>query len=585
MVRSGAGDGSEVHEDHVAFLRRTRRLPGEDFVRVCLAPEREISPAPEEGERVIFRAPLSLERSGAASVVGTAEGSANTRRVDPRAELQLAMERNAQEAREEREEAAAAKAAQEEAHEAAKAQADAATKAQAYAAAKAQAEEAAHGQTPQLVIPLRAVPPAPEVSAAPEGAGGDQPTMERKGDYHNLRAAAFNSHVRELAQRTADLSESQKANTALQQQLGEAQTALRAKEEECSKVAQERDRLAKKLADQEELHKAALQAAKDSEATLQAEYETQAMNWADTERALNDGYGQIEDMVDEYFPGYAIVASQAIEAHREERRQAGVEIEPNARRSLDEQLLAIQAHLAQLATFRQEANEELVAVRPALIYRAAAIANYTDTSIFIPELNEEGTEMPPDFLAGPLAQCQSSLSSHQSAGHVADACAPLCRHATCLPGLPLVAWMPRAMPRAAPHLSHSVSLSLLPWISPSPRNQAPPSPPLAVAAPTATASPLRQAQELHLLALKPSAEPCMPERPVEPSSSPSSPPTAVDPHRCLIDLSASPSSPSSPSSPLTSPSFMSPPSSWPPQLAHAHVNALSSFPASQRHRL
>ena len=40
----------------------------------------------------------------------------------------------------------------------------------------------------------------------------------------------------------------------MQQQLGEAQTALRAKEEECSKAAQERDRLVKELADQATRH-------------------------------------------------------------------------------------------------------------------------------------------------------------------------------------------------------------------------------------------------------------------------------------------------------------------------------------------
>ena len=32
-----------------------RRLPGKNFVRVRQAPAREISPGPEEGERVIFR--------------------------------------------------------------------------------------------------------------------------------------------------------------------------------------------------------------------------------------------------------------------------------------------------------------------------------------------------------------------------------------------------------------------------------------------------------------------------------------------------------------------------------------------------
>ena len=60
----------------------------------------------------------------------------------------------------------------------------------------------------------------------------------------------------------------------MQQRTGEAQTTLRAKEAECSTVAQERDRLAKQLADQEKSHKAALQAVKDSEAALQAKYET-----------------------------------------------------------------------------------------------------------------------------------------------------------------------------------------------------------------------------------------------------------------------------------------------------------------------
>ena len=60
----------------------------------------------------------------------------------------------------------------------------------------------------------------------------------------------------------------------MQQQLGEAQTALRTKEEECRKAAEERERLAKQLADQAELHKEALQKAKDNEATLQAKFET-----------------------------------------------------------------------------------------------------------------------------------------------------------------------------------------------------------------------------------------------------------------------------------------------------------------------
>ena len=61
---------------------------------------------------------------------------------------------------------------------------------------------------------------------------------------------------------------------------------------------QECDSLAKKLADQEEGHKAALKAAQDREATLQAEFETEAAGWAEARQTLVSGYGQIEDLVD-----------------------------------------------------------------------------------------------------------------------------------------------------------------------------------------------------------------------------------------------------------------------------------------------
>ena len=71
------------------------------------------------------------------------------------------------------------------------------------------------------------------------------------------------------------------ANASLRAQLGESQTALRAKDAELAALVQERDRLVKKLADQEESHKAALKAAQDREATLQAEFETEAADWAE----------------------------------------------------------------------------------------------------------------------------------------------------------------------------------------------------------------------------------------------------------------------------------------------------------------
>ena len=47
----------------------------------------------------------------------------------------------------------------------------------------------------------------------------------------------------------------------------------------------------------------------------------------------------------EYFPGYSVAANQVIEARRDAQRQTGAEIAPDARRSLEEQLLAIQARL------------------------------------------------------------------------------------------------------------------------------------------------------------------------------------------------------------------------------------------------
>nr|XP_020178799.2 uncharacterized protein LOC109764369 [Aegilops tauschii subsp. strangulata] len=400
------------------------------------------------------------------------------------------MERNAQEVREEREEAerqkaAATKAAQDEADAATKAQADAAaTKAQADAAAKERADmatkvqeaEVARNRAPLLVVPLRSAPPAPETPTPTGGGGDDLP------DYHNIRAAAYNSQVRELAKRTADLSDSRRANATVQQQLGEAQTVLRAKEEECSKAAQERDRLVKELADQADQHKAELQKLKEAEDSLMAEFETQCSNWVEREKALANSYSKIEDMLDEYFPGHAVAASQAIEAHRDERRLAGAEITPNAPRTLSEQLLAVQARLqpahwafrrlqrvraqvvsalwpgtpvlrtpsrtadwlevavgrfeawkgsvarasarrafefvkawypglslAQLATFRLEASEELAAVAPVLYHRAAAIAEYTDTSVFLPELDEEGAEVPPNWFGLILVDGEDSF--------------------------------------------------------------------------------------------------------------------------------------------------------------------------------
>ena len=53
--------------------------------------------------------------------------------------------------------------------------------------------------------------------------------------------------------------------------------------------------------------------------------------------------------------------------------------------------------LDRLATLRLEAQPELAAAEDALVKRAAAIAEYTDTSIFVPERSEDGEEVPPEW--------------------------------------------------------------------------------------------------------------------------------------------------------------------------------------------
>ena len=53
--------------------------------------------------------------------------------------------------------------------------------------------------------------------------------------------------------------------------------------------------------------------------------------------------------------------------------------------------------LDQLATWRQEADEELEAVQPAIIQRASAMADFTDTSAFAPEVNEDGIAHPEEW--------------------------------------------------------------------------------------------------------------------------------------------------------------------------------------------
>ena len=88
------------------------------------------------------------------------------------------------------------------------------------------------------------------------------------------------------------------ANAVLQWQLGEANTALRAKEVDCGKLAEERDRLVVRLVEQVELLQKAQKEAEDKEAGLLAEFEIERSAWTDKEAMLTAGFGEIEDMVD-----------------------------------------------------------------------------------------------------------------------------------------------------------------------------------------------------------------------------------------------------------------------------------------------
>ena len=53
--------------------------------------------------------------------------------------------------------------------------------------------------------------------------------------------------------------------------------------------------------------------------------------------------------------------------------------------------------LDQLATWRQEADEELEPARLAIIQRASAIADYTDNSVFAPEVDDNGVAQPEEW--------------------------------------------------------------------------------------------------------------------------------------------------------------------------------------------
>ena len=70
--------------------------------------------------------------------------------------------------------------------------------------------------------------------------------------------------------------------------------------------------------------------------------------------------------------------------------------------------------LDQLATWRQEADTELELARPAIIQRASAIADYTDTSAFVPEVDDNGVAQPEEWFGLNPADGEDSAEENDS---------------------------------------------------------------------------------------------------------------------------------------------------------------------------
>ena len=83
--------------------------------------------------------------------------------------------------------------------------------------------------------------------------------------------------------------------------MGEANTARRAKEEECGKLATERDLLATQLVEQKEPLVKTQREAEEIETALLAEFTSELSSWSDKEAMLASGFHAIEDIVDGEF--------------------------------------------------------------------------------------------------------------------------------------------------------------------------------------------------------------------------------------------------------------------------------------------
>ena len=73
---------------------------------------------------------------------------------------------------------------------------------------------------------------------------------------------------------------------------------MRAKGEECNKLATERDLLAAQLAELKELLKKTQKEAEEAEATLLAEFVSECSSWTGKEAMLVSDFHEIEDLVD-----------------------------------------------------------------------------------------------------------------------------------------------------------------------------------------------------------------------------------------------------------------------------------------------
>ena len=76
---------------------------------------------------------------------------------------------------------------------------------------------------------------------------------------------------------------------------------MRAKGEECSKLATERDLLATQLVEQRELLAKTQREAEEMETALLAEFASERSSWTDKEAMLACGFHEIEDIVDGEF--------------------------------------------------------------------------------------------------------------------------------------------------------------------------------------------------------------------------------------------------------------------------------------------